>query len=325
MRKHVLVTGGAGFIGSHLVDALILRGFEVTILDIAAKADRDYVNPGAKYLQADLTKRETIEMVKLLNPDIIYHFAANASVAKSVADPVMDYDINYAATVRLLEVAATIGVERFIFSSTGGALSSEYTTIPTAEIAASKPLSPYAMHKLASEQMGEFYRLNRGVPFVALRFANVYGPRQTSTCGEANVTATFAARMVANQETMINGAGRQTRDYVYVSDVIRACILLLDADTANGPYNVGSGIELDVLTIHRVMSKYSGYTQKPTIRPPQAGETMRSCLDIAKISDQLGWTPQVSFAQGIARTIDWHQSRLSQPAEAATHIAQLAN
>lgn len=325
MRKHVLVTGGAGFIGSHLVDALILRGFEVTILDIAAKANRDHVNPVAKYLQADLTKRETIEMVKLLNPDIIFHLAANASVAKSVADPVMDYDINYAATVRLLEVAAMIGVERFIFSSTGGALSSEYTTIPTSEIAASKPLSPYAMHKLASEQMGEFYRLNRGVPFVALRFANVYGPRQMATCGEANVTATFAARMVANQETMINGAGRQTRDYVYVSDVIRACVLLLDADTANGPYNVGSGIELDVLTIHRVMSKYSGYTQKPLIQPPQAGEPMRSCLDIAKIYDQLGWIPQVSFAQGIARTIDWHQTRVSQLAEAVAHNAQLAN
>lgn len=325
MRKHVLVTGGAGFIGSHLVDALILRGFEVTILDIAAKADREYVNPGAKYLQADLTKPETIEMVKLLKPDIIYHLAANASVAKSVADPVMDYDINYAATVRLLDAAATIGVERFIFSSTGGALSSEYTVIPTPENAISKPLSPYAMHKLASEQMGEFYRLNRGVPFVALRFANVYGPRQTATFGEANVTATFAARMVANQETMINGTGRQTRDYVYVSDVIRACILLLDADTANGPYNVGSGIELDVLTIHRVMSKYSGYTQKPIMRPPQLGEPMRSCLDITKISDQLGWTPQVTFAEGIARTIDWHKARVNERKETAKQTIQLAN
>lgn len=311
MQTHILVTGGAGFIGSHLTDALISRGYAVTILDNKKPADRLHVHPHAKVIEADLTKPETMEMIRLLKPDIIYHFAANANVAKSVLDPAMDAKINYLATVRLLEVASNIGVKRFVFASTGGALSTEFTQLPTPEHAPGKPLCPYAMHKLASEHMGEFYRLNHGVPFVTLRFSNVYGPRQTPTNGQANVTATFAHRMVRNEPTCINGTGRQMRDYVYIDDAIDACLRLLDYPHVTGPLNVGAGVETSVLSIHRLMSTYVGYDREPDMRPGLPGEQMRSCLDISKIAAQMNWVPRVPFDVGICRTIDWHVEHLA--------------
>lgn len=309
MKKHILVTGGAGFIGSHLVDALIARGHDVTILDIKKKEDRLDIDPRAKVLEADLTRPETMDMVRLLQPEVIYHFAANASVQKSVADPAMDAAINYEATIRLLQVASEIKVERFVFASTGGALSTEQTVLPTPEHAAAKPLSPYAMHKLAAEQMGEFYRAHHGVPFVALRFANVYGPRQTVTRGESNVIATFAHRMVRGEPTSVNGSGVQTRDYIYVDDVIEACVKMLETPLLTGPFNVGSEIEIDVLTIHRIMAECAVYARPATMKPGQPGEPMRSCLDITRIREQLGWSPRTSFSIGIARTIDWHRKQ----------------
>ena len=309
LKQHILVTGGAGFIGSHLVDALVLRGYDVTVLDKDAYAKIDTINSKAHVLNLDLTEPGTMEKIKFLKPDIMYHFAANASVAKSVKDPLFDFKINYNATAELLDVASKIGVKLFVFASTGGGLSSEYTVLPTPEHLICKPLSPYAIHKLASEQLGEFYRVEKGVPFVALRFANVYGPRQSVTNGEANIVATFADRMVKNEQTNINGTGRQTRDYVYVNDVIDACLRVLDRPHVLGPINIGSGMELNVLQIHQTMASYLGYEKVSEFRAASPGEPMRSCLDVSKAHALLGWSPRVTFADGIARTLEWHLAR----------------
>ncbi len=305
MTQHILVTGGAGFIGSHLVDALVLHGYKVTVIDIITDLNRKHLNHFAYVINADLTQPKTIELIKRLKPDIIYHMAANASVAMSMQEPLLDLKLNYNVTADLLNVATQINVKLFVFASTGGGLSSEYTVLPTSEHLICKPLSPYAIHKLASEQLGEFYRMQGGLPFVALRFANVYGPRQTVTQGEANVIATFASRMQKNEMTQINGTGRQTRDYMYIDDAVAACLLLLEHQNILGPLNVGSGLETDVLTLHRLMAAYMDYTRKPVMHPALPGEQLRSCLDISKIRLLLEWTPKTTLAQGLAKTLEW--------------------
>ncbi len=313
MTKRIFVTGGAGFIGSHLVDALILRGYDVTVVDVVTEANVANINPRAQVVNADLTKLETIARLKTLQPDILFHFAANASVSRSVKDPMFDFKINYNATAELLDMASKIGVDLFVFASTGGGLSSEYTLLPTPEHAIGKPLSPYAIHKLASEQLGEFYRLEKGVPqFIALRFANVYGPRQTVTQGEANVIATFADRMVKNLPTNINGTGRQTRDYVYVDDVVEACLNVLDRPHVIGPINIGSGTEMSLWSVHRMTASYLGYTEEPVMCPALSGEPMRSCIDVSRARALLDWKPRTSFATGIAKTIEWHLTKHAQ-------------
>lgn len=309
MTQHILVTGGAGFIGSHLVDALIARGYHVTIIDHAVDLYRQNLNPRAQVINADLMRPETMRLIKRLAPDIIYHCAANASVALSIREPLYDLKTNFLITALLLEVAAQIGVKLFVYTSTGGGLSSEHTVLPTPEHLVSKPLSPYAIHKLSSEQLGEFYRMEKGLQFVALRFANVYGPRQTATCGEANIVASFIHQMLRYEPTVINGNGHQTRDFVYINDVIKACLMALDNPYVSGPLNVGSGTETDVLTIHRMLSLYLGYTQKPTIRPALRGEVLRSCLDVNKIRMLLGWQPETLLAHGIAETVEWHRKQ----------------
>ncbi len=305
MKKHILITGGAGFIGSHLTDALVQRGYEVTVLDKKSPAESLYVHPDAGVLRIDLTHPEAMALVKALAPDVIVHLAANANVAKSVADPAMDAEINYLATVRLLETAKDLGVEKFIFTSTGGALSSEHTVLPTPEDRPAEPLSPYARHKLASEQMGAFYAKTHGLPFVALRPANVYGPRQSPTQGEANVIATFAERMQKNEQTVVNGTGLLTRDYVYIDDVVRAIVLALENEDTLGIFNIGSGTETTVLDIHRLVAKASGYPAAPVHGPAAKGEPQRSCLDITKANTVLGWRPTVRLEDGIERTVAW--------------------
>lgn len=316
MPRHILITGGAGFIGSHLADALLSRGETVTVLDIKGPEERLHVNPAARVIQADLTTPEAIEAVRALRPDIICHLAASANVAKSVAEPIMDGRINYLATAELLEAASRLGVRKFLFASTGGCLSSERVALPTPEHAAAPPLSPYAMHKLASERLGEFYRRERALDFVALRFANVYGPRQSPTFGESNVVATFAHRLTRGEPTAVTGDGRQTRDYVYIDDVVEACLRALEAEGLEGPLNVGSGRETDVLTLHRLIAEAAGSSAQPTPRPAAAGEPRRSCLDVRLIERRLGWKPMMPLEDGIKKTVAWHLAEATVPARA---------
>lgn len=309
MQQHILVTGGAGFIGTHLVDALVSRGYEVTVLDKKTAAERAFVHPDAGIIQADITRPDTMSLVKALAPDIIVHLAANANVAKSVADPVMDAEVNYLATARLLETAKDMNVKSFVFASTGGALSSEETTLPTPEHQPAAPLSPYAKHKLASEAIGDFYHKNDGLPFLALRFSNVYGPRQSATMGEANVIATFASRMANDEATSVNGSGNQTRDYVYIDDVVDAILRSLERTHADTPINIGSGIETSVNEIHEALRRITGSVILPTHKPAPKGEPMRSCLDITKAERMLGWKPTIPLEEGLKRTAAWYQSQ----------------
>ncbi len=320
MKQHILVTGGAGFIGTHLVDALISRNYQVTILDKKTKSERCFVHPKAGIIEADITKPQTMSLVKKLAPDVIIHLAANANVAKSVADPIADADLNYLATVRMLEVAKDMNVRAFIYASTGGALSSEETLLPTPEHLPANPLSPYAKHKLASEFMGEFYRKNFGLPFLALRFSNVYGPRQSATLGEANVIATFIRRMVNGEAASINGSGNQTRDYIYISDTIDAIILALETAHADTPINIGSGIETSVNEIHTAINAYMPISLAPVHKPAAKGEPMRSCLDITKAKRTLNWSPKISLAEGLQKTIAWQyqQNKVTTPLKKST-------
>lgn len=323
MKQHILVTGGAGFIGSHLVDALIQRDYEVTILDIKTAEERRHVHPDAGIMEVDLRTTTALDLVKALEPDVIVHLAANANVAKSVADPSMDAEINYLASVRLLDIAKDLGVKKFIFASTGGALSSEETRLPTPEDQPSTPLSPYAKHKLATEKVGAFFADAHGLPFMALRFANVYGPRQCATLGEANVIATFAERMIACQPTSINGTGKQTRDYVYIDDVVRAILLSLEANEKTGIYNIGSGTETSVTELHNKLSKLTGYAAAPEQKPAAPGEPQRSCLDVNKAWNVLGWSPTVSLDKGLVTTVDWYTRNRAELSSTALKPARI--
>jgi len=309
MPKNILVTGGAGFIGSHLVDALIKRGHRVTVVDDLSSGSRENLNPRAEFKKLDIRKPAAAALVKSLKPDAIFHLAAQISVSLSVREPVLDAETNVMATVRLLAAASDVGVRRFIFAGTGGSLSSELTKLPTDEAHAAQPQSPYAIAKVASEHYGAFYRNACNLPFTSLRFANVYGPRQNPH-GEAGVIAIFAQRMLANEPIRINGTGKQTRDYVFVGDVVNALLSVLDKPRAAGPYHVGTGKETDVITLYKTIAKLTGYKLNPQKGPADVGAPMRSALDCRKLKRELGWKPQVGLEDGLKQTVDWFRQSI---------------
>lgn len=304
MPKLALVTGGAGFIGSHLVDALLAKKWNVVVIDDLSTGSKRNLDKRAKFLKMDIRLPNAARTVERLRPDAMFHLAAQASVPRSVKDPVEDAEINLHATLRLLEAASRAKVKRFIFAGTGGALSSEATRLPTDEDHASAPSSPYAIAKVGSEYYGTFYRKWRKLNFTSFRFANVYGPRQNPH-GEAGVIAIFCKRMLADQPVQINGTGKQTRDYVYVSDVVNAMMLGLPASSAAGPYHVGTGIETDVQTLFHTLADLTGYDQKPKKGPSDIGAPMRSALDASKLTHDLGWRPEVSLTDGLRKTFEW--------------------
>jgi UDP-glucose 4-epimerase len=304
MPKRALVTGGAGFIGSHLVDALVSRGWKVTVVDNLVTGFRKNVNAAAEFKKMDIRSVATARFVSELKPDALFHLAAQASVPASVKDPVSDAEVNLHATLRLLDAASRVKVKHFIFSGTGGALSSEATALPTDEGHAATPASPYAIAKVGSEYYGAFYRNWKKLNFTSFRFANVYGPRQNPH-GEAGVIAIFCKRMLANEPLKINGTGKQSRDYIYVSDVVGALLRGVESKSAIGPYHVGTGIETDVNTLFKELSVLTGYRLKPKKGPADIGAPMRSALDSSKLTHDLGWRPEVSLTDGLRRTVEW--------------------
>ncbi|MCC6563596.1 NAD-dependent epimerase/dehydratase family protein, partial [Candidatus Uhrbacteria bacterium] len=239
MARLAVVTGGAGFIGSHLVDRLIQEDWSVVVIDNLSTGSKKNVNPAAKFLKIDIRKPAAAKLIRKLKPQAVFHLAAQASVPESVKNPIGDAETNLHATLHLLDAAADAKVKRFVFAGTGGALSSEKTRLPTDEEHASEPTSPYAIAKVAAERYGAFYRLSRGLPFVSLRFANVFGPRQNPH-GEAGVVAIFSKRMLKGESVKVNGTGKQTRDYIYVGDVVDAMMAALEVQKAEGPYHVGN-------------------------------------------------------------------------------------
>ena len=291
--KHVLVTGGAGFIGSHIVDAYIERGYRVTVVDDLSTGDRRNVNPHAQFIGADIGEYD----LRPLRPDIVSHHAAQVDVRKSVADPARDAEINVVASVRLLQQAAEAGVKRFIFASSGGAIYGEPQSAPQTEHHPINPLSPYGCAKLAVEFYMNSFRAVYGLSTVALRYANVYGPRQNAK-GEAGVVAIFATKMLAAEPATINGDGEQTRDFVFVGDVVAANIAVTDSTEA-GPFNVGTGIETSINTLYSMMVELVP-TARPAVHgPAKIGEQKRSVL-----GGQLR-PAEVSLKEGLRATVEF--------------------
>jgi UDP-glucose 4-epimerase len=305
-----LVTGGAGFIGSNLVDALLERGAEVTVVDNLSTGRRSNLDgalaAGAKLVELDIREGEALaELVAAERPDTIFHFAAQIDVRKSLADPAFDASINVGGTANLLEAARGAGVGRFVFASTGGAIYGEGAgkQLPLDESAPIEPFSAYGQSKYAGEGYLALYERLYGLSTVSMRFGNVYGPRQ-DPLGEAGVIAIFCGRLLTGERPTVFGDGSQTRDYVYVGDVV-AAMLAAGESAATGPINIGTGVEADVLELARRLGAIedgeNGF--EPEFAPPRAGEVQRISLDPARAGRELGWRPQTGLDDGLRQTL----------------------
>ena len=294
-----IVTGGAGFIGSHVAEALLARGDEVHVVDNLASGARKNVPDGATFHELDI-RDDLAPLFDEVRPEGCYHLAAQADVATSVERPDYDADVNVIGTLRTLEAARRNGTQ-VVFSSTGGAMYGECER-PAREDDERRPLAPYGASKLAGEEYLATWNRLHGARHVSLRFANVYGPRQLAEL-EGGVIAIFLERMAADQPTRIFGDGRQSRDFIYVTDVARA--MLAATGYAGGVFNVGTGIETSVLELHRSCRRVAGSEREPELAPPRLGDLHRSVLDPTKAERELGWRPEETLESGLKRTWDW--------------------
>jgi UDP-glucose 4-epimerase len=300
MAARAIVTGGAGFIGSHVVDALLAEGCDVTVIDDLSSGDARRVAAEAHLRELDIVDRPALDaVVAEVAPQAIFHLAAQASVVASVEDPVRDCDVNVKGTLHVLEAAAGCGAA-VVFTSTGGALYGDHAPRPTSEDCLPEPLSPYGASKLAGEAYVKTWSLSKGVPNAVCRLGNVYGPRQNPH-GEAGVVAIFSSHLYEDRAPKVYGHGRPTRDYVYVSDVVSA---LLAARGKAGTYNIATGVQTDVITVWRELSEAAGKQIEPTLADLRPGELQNSCLDASRAERELGWRAQVPIAQGLALTYE---------------------
>jgi UDP-glucose 4-epimerase len=301
----IVVTGGAGFIASHIVDAYIQLNHEVYIIDDLSTGQNRNLNPSAKVYTLDIADPKAGRLIAEIKPHVLNHHAAQMDVRRSVADPTFDARVNIIGFINLLEACKDAGVKRVIFSSSGGAVYGDREPIPAAEAHETLPQSPYGVSKLTGELYLGYYCMAFGLPYVALRYANVYGPRQ-STQGEAGVVAIFISQLLAGKNPVINGDGKQTRDYVFVGDVVRANIAALDSDFI-GAVNIGTGKETDVVTLCELLREGVGSEVKAVHGPAKPGEQRRSCLETSLASQVLGWRPEVALEQGLLQTIDYYR------------------
>jgi len=299
----IIVTGGAGFIGSHLVDLLIAQGHEVYIIDNLSSGKRENVNPKSELIVADIRDDGTAGIVREISPDAVFHEAAQVSVRESVADPAADAEINIIGSIRLIKAAADCGVGKFVFASSGGAIYGDQESFPAPETHPTRPVSPYGIAKLSVEHYLYYFNREYGLGYAALRYSNVYGPRQ-DPYGEAGVVAIFSNMMLKGEEPRVNGDGGQTRDYVYVGDVVRANLLALGAGVS-GCYNVGTGIETSVNELYGRLKTVSGYAGDKVHGPAKPGEQYRSVIDAGLLGRETGWSPKVSLDKGLAETVDY--------------------
>ena len=305
MSHKILVTGGAGFIGSHLVDALIKKNHRVFVIDNLSTGFKKNVNPKAKFYRADLANHKGIEsIIKKEKPGMIFHQAAQMDVRKSVEDPIFDAKNNILASFNLINLAHQYKIKKFIFSSTGGAIYGDTKNRPTSEQEKEWPLSPYGIAKLAVDKFLYYMNQIHGLNFTSLLYANVYGPRQNPH-GEAGVVAIFLKKMLAGNQPVINGDGKQTRDYVYVDDVVNANLLALKNFKKTGIWNVGAGREINVNCLFQKINDHFRKEFKEFHGPAKIGEQKTSCLSFAKIKKDFGWTPKTDFGEGIKKTFEW--------------------
>src|SRR4051794_14279647 len=283
----ILVTGGAGFIASHIVDAYIAQGDEVHIADDFSTGQKSNINAKANVHRLDIADSAAAKLVGELRPDVLNHHAAQMDVRRSVEDPLFDGRVNILGFVNLLEACRNIGTKKIIFASSGGAIYGDKEPIPAAEDHAKEPMSPYGVSKLTGELYLHYYYTAFGLPYVALRYANVYGPRQSNR-GEAGVVAIFISQLLSGKRPVINGDGTQTRDYVFVGDVVEANVASLETDYVGG-INIGTGKETDVVALWESVRAALGTHLKAVHGPAKVGEQKRSCLDCALARRVLGW------------------------------------
>lgn len=308
-QKRILVTGGAGFIGSHVADAFLAAGFEVAVLDNLSTGRQENIPPAALFLPLDIKSSDAADFISRWQPHILVHHAAQMSVRVSVADPVLDAQENILGSLNLFEAAARAKVEKIIFASTGGAMYGDQAPIPAQEKDREMPECPYGIAKLAVEHYLHFYQREHNIIPVRLRYANVYGPRQNGL-GEAGVVAIFIEKLLAGEQPVINGDGLQTRDFVFVGDVVAANLLAVEYPQA-GTFNIGTGKETDILTIYLQLQEIIGSNHGPVHGPAKPGEQRRSALDSSLARERLGWQPQISLVEGLTRTADAFRQRLS--------------
>ena len=308
--ERILVTGGAGFIGSHIVDALIAAGHTVSVVDNLVRGKRENVTPAAHFHRADIRDAAALrEVFAAERPQVVIHEAALADVRESLRDPAGYATTNVIGTLNLLEAGrATGSLRKFIFASTGGALYGDPAELPATEACPLGPLDPYGASKLACEYYIATYQHNYGIAYCLLRYANVYGPRQDAE-GEGGVVAIFSARMLAGQPVLIHGDGRQTRDFVYVADV--AAANLLAVTQGQGVYNIGTGVPTDINTIFGELAEITRYTLAEAHGPAKPGEVRHSYLAADKARAELGWSPAVRLADGLAQTAAFFREKLA--------------
>lgn len=303
MSTKILVTGGAGFIGSHLVDRLIQEGNEVIVVDNLSTGKRKNVNKKAQFYKMDIQSKRIERVFRNERPLIVVHLAAQMSVRHSTDDPGFDAQVNILGTINVLEHAVKQGVRKVTFASSGGVVYGEQEIFPAAESHRTEPLSPYGISKLAGEKYLAYYANATGLRYVALRFANVYGPRQDSE-GEAGVVAIFSKQMLDGGQPIVNGTGKQTRDFIYVDDVVEAILVTLGEDV-QGIFNVGTGQETTINECYGIIKSLAKCQCKELYGAAKKGEQFRSVLDVTKLREVFGWDPQVTLQEGLTRTVDF--------------------
>ncbi len=300
----ILVTGGAGFIASHIVDRYLQLGHQVTVIDNLSTGRRENLNPAAKFYEVDITNANRVaEVFAAERPQIVNHHAAQMDVRRSVAEPIFDAETNIIGSLNVIHSALQVGSKKIIYASTGGAIYGELEYSPADEQHPIRPLSPYGISKHSVEHYLYLYQHLEGLDFTVLRYSNVYGPRQNPH-GEAGVVAIFGKQMLAGQQPTIFGDGTDTRDYVFVSDVVEANLLALEAGSGE-IFNISTAQATTVQQIFNFIAQASGYEGEPNYAPPRPGDLRHNALDAAKAQRLLGWTPKMNLSEGIALTVEY--------------------
>jgi len=302
----ILVTGGAGFIGSHVVENCLAAGHDVVVVDDLSSGRREQVPAGAMFYEVDIRDPALDDIFASERPDVVSHQAARANVRESMEKPLLYADVNVLGSVNLLECCRRHGVERVVYASTGGAVYGEPQALPVSEDHPVNPLDPYGASKHHVEHYLYLYRENFGIGYTALRYPNVYGPRQ-DPYGEAGVVAIFTRQMLDGGEPVINGSGEQERDFVYVDDVARANVLALE-QSESGIYNVGSSSGTSINRIFALLAGLTGYERPAVHGPAKQGEVYRVYLDATRAQDRLGWAPRVSLEDGLRETVEYFRT-----------------
>ncbi|MFA6896715.1 MAG: NAD-dependent epimerase/dehydratase family protein [Patescibacteria group bacterium] len=298
-----LITGGAGFVGSHLADRLLADGDEVAVIDNLSSGNRENLDSRVGFYEMDIQDPKIVEIFAKEKPDFVFHLAAQIDVRKSVENPIEDAKINLLGTFNVLDSATKNGAKKVIFASSGGAVYGDTDIFPTPEIRCEQPLSPYGIHKLAAEKTLFFYKKVKGLDYTILRMSNIYGPRQ-SVKGEAGVIAIFINKMLKGEQPYITGDGNQTRDYVFVKDVTQALALAKNA-TKSDKFNIGTGVETSVNEIFERLAMDMNLDITKMYQDAKPGEQMRSCLEAARAKSELGWLPEYNIDRGVRETVQW--------------------